>query len=305
MIGFYEAARLGSFESAAQHLGLSRPSVWMQVRALEREFDAALLKKEGRRLRLTAEGRRLAELVRPLIDGFSAVKSEFNAQAKSPQEQHHLRLITTPSLIANELRQPITQLMRSDPSLCLHVSDRGPEMALRPIVDGEADLAIVGFMGTPAKIAGVSAEYLTRYPLTLICPAHHPLAGARKLDFRQLAKSRLILSPPHTNPRVLVERFFAGIGVTAPLHVVFEAHLASYLADSVDMGLGVCITSVSPFLRHRLLLNQKTRHKIHLRDLSEWMGCESIYGLWRGDRPESPWQQEFRRLVKVHMQASP
>ena len=301
MIGFYEAARLGSFERAAEYMGLSRPSVWMQVRTLEREFKTVLLKKDGRRLSLTADGRRLSELVRPLVEGFTSVKSEFNSTKGARQEQHHLRIVTTPSLIANELSQPITELMRRDPSLCLHVSDRGPEMALCPLVEGEADLAVVGFLRPPPKIAGVSMELVTSYPLTLICPAQHPFARARKLDFRQVAESRLILSPPHTNPRVLVEAFFAKIGVTKPLQVVFEAHLASYLAKSVDMGLGVCITAVSPLLRHRLLLNRATRHKIHIRDLSSWMGTENIYCLWRVDRPEPLWQEEFRRLMKTHM----
>ncbi len=301
MIGFYEAAHLGSFESAAEYLGLSRPSVWMQVRSLEREFKTVLLKKDGRRLRLTADGRRLSELVRPLVEGFASVKAEFKSAEGSRQEQHHLRLVTTPSLIANELRQPITELMRRDPSLCLHVSDRGPEMALRPLVEGEVDLAIVGFLNPPLKIAGVSMELVTSYPLTMICPAQHLFAKARKLDFRQMAQSRLILSPPHTNPRVRVETFFAELGVTEPLQVVFEAHLTSYLANSVDMGLGVCITAVSPLLRNRLLLDRASMRRIHIRDLSAWMGAESIYCLWRDDRPEPPWQEEFRRLMKTHM----
>ena len=300
MIGFYEAARLRSFERAAEFLRLSRPSVWMQVRALEREFETVLLKKDGRRLRLTADGLRLSELVRPLVDGFTSVKSEFNSTKGAPQDQHHLRIVTTPSLIANELRSPITELMRRDPSLCVHMSDRGPEIALRPLVEGEVDLAVVGFLQQPPKIAGVSMELVTSYPLTLICPAQHPFARARKLDFRQVAESRLILSPPHTNPRVLVEKFFAELGVTRPLQVVFEAHLASYLANSVDMGLGVCITAVSPLLRHRLLLDRAWRHKIHIRDLGAQMGTESIYCLWRVDRPEPPWQEEFRRLMKMH-----
>ncbi|MBI5801072.1 MAG: LysR family transcriptional regulator [Verrucomicrobia bacterium] len=301
MIGFYEAARLESFEAAAEFLGLSRPSVWMQVRSLEREFKATLLKKDGRRLRLTAEGRRLSELVRPLVDGFAAVKAEFKSAAGPRKEQHHLRLVTTPSLIANELRQPITELVRRDPSLCLHVSDRGPEMSMHPLLEGKVDLAIVGFLKPPPRIPGVGMELLTNYPMTLICPAHHPFAKARKLDFRQVARSRLILSLPHTNPRVRVEAFFAELGVVEPLQVVFEALSSAYIASSVDMGLGVCITSVSPLQRNYLMLDRAWRNKIHIRDLSADMGVESVYCLWRLDRPEPPWQEEFRRLLKTHM----
>ena len=40
---FGEAARTGGFARAAATLGVSRPAVWQQIRALEREFGAAFL----------------------------------------------------------------------------------------------------------------------------------------------------------------------------------------------------------------------------------------------------------------------
>src|SRR2546428_11145744 len=59
---FCETARLGSFSAAAAALGLSHPTVWKQVHALEREFGAQLVKPFGRGCQLTEAGRVLAEL---------------------------------------------------------------------------------------------------------------------------------------------------------------------------------------------------------------------------------------------------
>ena len=45
--GFCLAATSHSFTAAAKALGLSVPAVWQQVRALERELGASLLRRNG------------------------------------------------------------------------------------------------------------------------------------------------------------------------------------------------------------------------------------------------------------------
>ena len=45
---FCETARSGSISGAAARLGLATPTVWHQVRALEREFGEPLFESHGR-----------------------------------------------------------------------------------------------------------------------------------------------------------------------------------------------------------------------------------------------------------------
>src|SRR5437763_19435 len=54
---FCRVARLGSFVAVAAELGLSAPTVWRQVRALERECQSRLLVRKGRSVQLTSEGK--------------------------------------------------------------------------------------------------------------------------------------------------------------------------------------------------------------------------------------------------------
>jgi molybdate transport repressor ModE-like protein len=62
---FCETARLGSLTAAADSLGLSQPTVWEQVHALERVFGMKLLQRRARGSELTPAGRLLAELAAP------------------------------------------------------------------------------------------------------------------------------------------------------------------------------------------------------------------------------------------------
>src|SRR5262249_10405815 len=74
---YCETARLGSFAQAAAALGLSRPAVWQQVRALEVELNARLIVRKGKGVQLTEDGQLLLELIQPLVTGFDSVRSLF------------------------------------------------------------------------------------------------------------------------------------------------------------------------------------------------------------------------------------
>src|SRR6516162_3768796 len=84
---FCLAATEGNFTSAARALGLSASTVWQQVRALERQLGANLLRRRGRAVELTDEGRWLLELVLPHVSGLDSLGRVFEAKrADLPQE---------------------------------------------------------------------------------------------------------------------------------------------------------------------------------------------------------------------------
>src|SRR5262245_335790 len=75
---FVETARLGTLSGAADYLGLTHPTVWMQVHALDRTVGAKLIKSVGRGVRLTDAGRALASLATPLVREAGSLKARFN-----------------------------------------------------------------------------------------------------------------------------------------------------------------------------------------------------------------------------------
>src|SRR5262245_32393070 len=84
---FCLAATEGSFTAAAKALGLSNSTVWQQVRALERQLRARLLRRRGRAVEVTDEGRLLLDLVQPHVSGLDSLSRLFEARrADLPQE---------------------------------------------------------------------------------------------------------------------------------------------------------------------------------------------------------------------------
>ena len=78
--GFCLAATEGNFTSAAKALGLSASTVWQQVRSLERELKVKLMRRQGRVVDLTDDGRLLLETVQPHVSGLDSLRRLFEAR---------------------------------------------------------------------------------------------------------------------------------------------------------------------------------------------------------------------------------
>lgn len=68
--------RLGTFAGAAQRLNTTQPAISARVREIEEQLGVSLFQRDGRRMVLTARGRRLVEAAEPLRQGLEQVLLE-------------------------------------------------------------------------------------------------------------------------------------------------------------------------------------------------------------------------------------
>lgn len=73
--------RLGTFAAAAQRLNTTQPAISARVRELELQLGVSLFQREGRRMVLTARGRRLVQASEPLYRGLEQVLLEASDHA--------------------------------------------------------------------------------------------------------------------------------------------------------------------------------------------------------------------------------
>jgi DNA-binding transcriptional LysR family regulator len=109
---FEAAARCGSFRRAAEELSLSPSAVSHAVRRLERRLGAALFVRDGRAVRLTADGE---TLVRHVERGFTELSR--GVAAVSAQGPRLLRLHCAPSFAAQWLVPRLPRLLARHPAL--------------------------------------------------------------------------------------------------------------------------------------------------------------------------------------------
>lgn len=284
---FCEAAQYKSLAGAATALGLSRPAVWQQVRALEREFGADLLRRSGRGVELTDAGRLLLELASPLVTGFDSIKAAFQDQRDDLVRS--LSVAAPASVLANELSPCVVEFRRRHPSVILTLRDCTSRQAMRLVETGDADLAVIGCVEDEPHSRLLEYESLRQYPFLLVCSPKHELAQRNRINLSVLASYPMILMGEDSVTRGRAERVFESHGLRNRLNVVLSSTNDQLIADYVALGLGITVSPMDP--------TSKSCRALHVRDVTRWFGHETYALVHKRGTVEPAHTQTFRRLI--------
>ena len=87
LTAFVAVAEHSSFTRAAEHLGLSTPSLSQAIRGLEESFGVRLLNRTTRSVALTEAGEQLLSHLSPVLEGVDNAIDAVNAYRELPLEQ--------------------------------------------------------------------------------------------------------------------------------------------------------------------------------------------------------------------------
>jgi DNA-binding transcriptional LysR family regulator len=254
---FCLAATQENFTSAAETLGLSVPTVWEQVRALERKLRARLLTRRGRSVELTSEGRLLLRLIQPHVNSLDSVERLFESQrAELPQQ---LTVASTDYFFAYHLMQPIREFTQVHPSarLNLQVGLWSGDVS-RPVERGEADLGILTYSRDEPRSAFLEYHDLSELPLLLLTAAQHPLARKHRVSLGDVLGFPLVTAPPQTLTQRALERLLCRHNLLDRLQPVMAT-------GSVDLTLKYVAGGIGVALRHMSMAVARAQPGLHVR----------------------------------------
>src|SRR3954463_16520235 len=152
-----ELSRLGSMGAGAETHGLTTSTVSQQIAALAREVGAALVEPDGRRVRLTPAGHRLADHAVTILAAVDAARLDLDPTAEPAGV---LRVAGFATAIRRSLIPAIDELARTHPGLDVRVHEHEPPEALDLLARDDVDLALA-YDYNPAP-ASWRAEYDVR-----------------------------------------------------------------------------------------------------------------------------------------------
>ncbi|MEE6261023.1 LysR family transcriptional regulator [Plantactinospora sonchi] len=160
-------ARHESVTEAARELHYSQPSVSHHLSRLEAATGVKLVQRIGRGIRLTPEGRLLANRAAEIVGRVDAAASELAAQVGL--RTGRVRLAANASALSTIVPRAAATLARAYPGIELSLIERHPVEALQMLRHGEIDVALV-FRHADAAVEdeGFRLLYLAHDPIYLV-----------------------------------------------------------------------------------------------------------------------------------------
>ncbi|NIP85693.1 MAG: LysR family transcriptional regulator [Planctomycetales bacterium] len=233
--GFYYAARSNSMTKAAQQLGLSQPSVSLQIQALEQDLKTQLFQRRGPRIRLTRDGETLLELAGPLVEGMDGLSEDF-AERRDSATRGSLSIAAGGSTLQYILPPTIEKFVHDYPQIDLRLHNVTGKAGLALLRSGEVDLAVGPLLDTPPDIL---FHPVVTHQSTLITNLDHPLAGRKRIHLKDIAEYPLILPPRDQSTYRLVEMVFAEHSLQHEVRLEVGGY--DVIKTYVRLGLGISI----------------------------------------------------------------
>ncbi|MCW3003478.1 MAG: LysR family transcriptional regulator [Conexibacter sp.] len=232
-----EVAAHGSFSAAADALSYTQSAVSQQIAALEREAGARLVERSARGVRLTDAGRVLVTHADAILARLADAEEEL--QAIAGLRSGRLRLAAFPSACATLMPLAVARFRERHPGVDLSLHPAEPDVGLRLLRAGEADIALsieAGFSTWTHD--DVEAITLMDDPMYIMLHRDHPMAARVRLRLTDLADDSWMVGTTGNCPD-------ATIFVRACQAAGFEPRIAFNLDDYnaiqgfVAAGMGV------------------------------------------------------------------
>ena len=222
----------GGFTKAAAALYVAQPSLSQSIKRLEADLGAPLFVRRGRGVRLSPAGHAFLGPARRLLRDASTV----------PRHDCRPRIVGDRNTRRRGASHPggrsIGRLHRRvrglHPGVTVRVAEPGTARDLIEMVrDGRCE---VGLTESVDPVEGLVQMRLGRQNLLAVLPPGRREDGSKRLDLADLADQALILTPPGTSTRDLVEAALATIGVQARIAV--ETNQREAIVPLVLSGAG-------------------------------------------------------------------
>lgn len=188
---FVALADSGQYRRAAEKIGISQPSLSLQISALEEVLRLRLVERRRGGIILTPGGREVLRHAREILSR----TEDMTSLARSLQSgmSGTLRLGSTPTIGPYMLPGVVKYLHEAHPDLKLAARDGPPRDVVEDLLAGRHDVIVTQL---PLAAADLSVRRLYREPLLLAVAADHPLAAKEKLDHADLSGVDLLALDP-------------------------------------------------------------------------------------------------------------
>lgn len=240
---FRAVARTLSFTRAGLELHYAQSSVTEQIQALEAELGKKLFDRTGRRLQLTAPGKRLLEYADEILVLVDEAQAAARAEPDAPTGDLHVGGLET--LCAQRLPLVLARYRDQYPGVRVLVREGNRGELYAAVRRGEVDVCFT-FGDAPADPA-LCSEALTTDRLVVVVPPQHRLSERAAVGVQDLGAEPFLATETGCGFREMFDRVLQPQGPA----IVAEMTSLAMLCSCVASGMGCALLPEMAVVGHR------------------------------------------------------
>lgn len=223
----------GSISRAATRLHVAQQSLSAQIRVLERQMGAALLRRSNRGVKLTPVGEILLGEAIPLLGSAQRAMDLVARGSRGEDLELHIGFLSS---LANEsMPAVVSGLAERHPAVQLHTAD----LSIAELVAGVRSGSLDGAISRPPLIDDLYSDLLGSEGVVIALPEDHRYARKRRLRLKDLADEQWVMTPRSSWPpwHQIYDQDFAAAGYRP--RVVRRSTSPQGLLALVAAGVGI------------------------------------------------------------------
>ncbi|WP_432875825.1 LysR family transcriptional regulator [Kribbella sp. CA-245084] len=229
-------SRQGSMHAVSAALGVTTSTVSQQIAALAKEVGTPLVEPDGRRVRLTPAGRRLAAHAVDILAAHEAARADLDPSAEPAGT---VQVAAFHTVIRDTLLPVVAQL---PPAVRLEIQEQEPPEALALLERDQVDLALsYDYNLAPAAVdPALESIPLWESAWALAVPSHsRRTTGTAAEAIAAFADSDWIVNSRHTADEQVI-RTLAALSGFEP-RITQRADTLQLVQEMITAGLGVAL----------------------------------------------------------------
>lgn len=206
---FVEIVRRGSFKKAGEHLALAQPSVSKTISELESILGETLLIRSRAGVQITAAGEVFSHYAGIALTALQQGTDSLAHKRRGPEKR--LSIGALPTVAARLMPHVAAALQRIDPNIVLRIQDGPHGYLLDALRSGDLDV-VIGRMGAPVMMQGVSFTQLYTETISIVVRPGHPIL--KKASVNEIPNWQVLLPSEKAAIYPIVQGFLLAHGIS-------------------------------------------------------------------------------------------
>jgi DNA-binding transcriptional LysR family regulator len=260
------SARYGSFNKAAQLLGIKQSAVSRRVKALEERLGVDLFERRGNHIYQTSAGSSFLQEAEKIIDRLE-VAAQYARQAGKGLHGE-IKVGLEVSLNDNFIQDLILTFKANNPLVSLRFVDIFENDCQRLVYNNDIDII---FRSLPTQAPELKQKMFWRKKVLIFLSKHHALSRKKRISWEDLKSAQFLARKNTASEQMVVENF---------VHRGWRPHLEAFnlnrddLFELVGIDQGVMVTGLTNTLRFK--------SSLIARPLLDENSTVDFYGIWSG-----------------------